>query len=454
MARREGERANASAAADFITGCRYSDIPSDVIQMAKKCLLDFLGVAIASISMPAAKSGMVLLNAFGEGKDATVIMHPGKVPAIAAVWGNALLGSILDMEGGHYKSLSHPSSIVFSVALAMAEQQQASPKEFLCASVIGYEVAVRCGILMGKIYRERTYGFGATGSYAGAAVGARLLGLDKEGTERALGIAGCHMPNVPVVRGIQHQAMTKGGAPWGAVVGAVSAILAESRFTAPPATLQDPFALIDDESLPVLQDLGKVFEIKNAYFKRYPSCRWTHAPLDATMGILQEHEIDPNNIAHISVETFKEALTLGLKRPTTLEGVEDSIPFTIALAIVKGAFTEKEMLLEKLADCEVGKVADKVELSLDSDLDDLFPQYRPARVTITTDDGASFTKEIIAIHGEPGGVFVSSGLKTKFLRLVGDKKGSDFANELYSVVDSLDRTTNLELFFRLLAGDL
>jgi len=285
-------------------------------------------------------------------------------------------------------------------------------------------------------------------------VGARLLGLDKEGTERALGIAGCHMPNVPVVRGIQHQAMTKGGAPWGAVVGVVSAILAESSFTAPPATLQDPFAPIDDESLPVLQDLGKVFEIKNAYFKKYPSCRWTHAPLDATMGILQEHNIDPNHIAHISVKTFKEALTLGLQRPTTLEGVEDSIPFTIALAIVKGAFTEKEMLLEKLADCEVRKVADKVELSLDTDLDDLFPQYRPARVTITTDDGASFTKEVIAIHGEPGSVFVSSGVKAKFMRLVGDKKGSDFANKLYGAVDNLDRAANLELFFRLLAGGL
>lgn len=455
MAERNEKGVNARLVAEFVTSLRFTDIPQGVVQMAKKCLLDFLGIAVAGTAMPAAESGLALLDAFGKKEEATVITRARKVPSVAAAWGNALLGSILDMEGGHYISLSHPASIVFPVALALAERENSAPKEFLAACIAGYEVAVRCGILMGKIYRERTYGFGAAGSYAGAAVGARLLGLDNKGVERALGIAGCYMPNVPVVRGMQHEAMTKGGSPWGAVVGVVSALLAGSNFTAPPATLQDPFAPVDDdEALPVLQDLGEVFEIKNAYFKKYPSCRWTHAPLDATTSILQEHNIDSSHVAHVRVETFKEALALGLRRPTTLEGVEDSIPFTVALAIVEGDFTEREMVLEKLVDCEVGKIADKVELALDPDLDSLFPQYRPARVIITTDDGASFTKEVIAIHGEPGSAFISFGVQAKFMRLVSDRLGSDFANELYSAVDDLDTMVSLQPLIRLLAGSL
>jgi len=202
---------NSSIASQFVISLEFNDLPNEAVQIAKTCLLDFLGVAISGTSLPAAKSGLKLLNAFGQKEEATIISFQKKVPVIAAVWANALLGSVLDMEDGQYTSVSHPSSVVFPITLAITEREQVHPKEFLTASIIGYEIFARSGALMSRKYRERMYGFGAPGVYAAASAAARLLKLNSAGLEMALGIAGSYMPTIPVLRSIEHEAMTKGG---------------------------------------------------------------------------------------------------------------------------------------------------------------------------------------------------------------------------------------------------
>jgi 2-methylcitrate dehydratase PrpD len=442
---------NALLAVNYIINLKFDDIPRDTVQMAKRCFLDYLSSSIAGITLPATKSGLGLLRWFGDKEESTIICQEKRVPAIAAVWANALLGSVLDFEDGHYPSLSHPASVVFPVAMAFGEKLNVSPQEFITVAVIGYDILGRAGALMSRKYRERTHGFGAPSVYAAAAVAARLLRLEGKQTEMALGVAGCHMPSIPVLRSIKYGSMTKGGGPWGTFAGATAALLAAEGFTGPPATLQDPFISENDESaIPYLTTLGTEFSINQVYFKRYPACRWAHAPLDAVHAILAEHKIHPEQVADILIETFKEALSLSQQIPNSIEDIEFSAPVPIALAIVDGEFGVDQISLNRLRDPKVLEVASKVRIVLDPELDKMFPKRRPARVTIRTTGGKSYTKEILKVHGEPGSEFMTNGVKEKFSRIVSSKLGQNFAHRLGELIEDLENLTSLDELFKLL----
>ncbi|MBW1961178.1 MAG: MmgE/PrpD family protein [Deltaproteobacteria bacterium] len=442
---------NATIVARFVLNAKFRRLPEAAVQMVKRCLLDFIGVALASGHIPAVKSGFGLLDALGTSEDATIVGCDLRTSVIGAVWANSMLGSALDFEDGYYPSVGHPASVIFPVTLAIAEREDKTPAEFLTASIIGYEVCARSGMLMTRTYREKPRGSGGSSVYGAAAAAARLLDLNRRGIEMALGIAGAYMTAIPVLKSHAHEAMVKGGIPWGAVSGTAAAFLARRGFTAPPATLQDPFSPDNDENAPmVLESLGQEYEIINVYFKRYPSCRWTHAPLDAAADIMHKHDIVAERIKAIRVETFKEALVLDLRRPSSLEGVQFSIPFTMALLLAKGEFGAGQMSLEYLQDPFIQRIADKVRLEIDPALDQMFPERRPARVTITTTEGRSFSKEITEVHGEPGSDFAAEGVKDKFFNLATGRLGDSRAKKLYETINSLEYFSSLEPLIKLL----
>jgi 2-methylcitrate dehydratase PrpD len=444
---------NASIVSEFVVNLKYDELPKEVVQMAKRCFLDFLGVALGSDGLPAVNSGMGLLDALGRSEDTTIIGQKTKASLIGTIWVNSLLGSALDLEDGYYPSVGHPASVVFPVTLGLAEREHASPEEFISASVVGYEVCARSGALMTRTYRDKPRGSGGSSVYGASAAAARLLRLDQKHVEIALGIAGSYMSSVPVLRSHRHEAMIKGGIPWGTVVGVVSAFLGQQGFTSPPATLQDPFCTLDDESARVvLQTLGRNYEMLNVYFKRYPSCRWTHAALDATLAILQKHSIQQSSIRSILVETFQEALALNNYRPKSLEGLQFSLPYTIALSIVEGEFGVQQMSLQLLNNRSIQEMADRVKVIVDPTLNQMFPKRRPARVTITTVDGHSFTKEILEIHGEPGSNFAVEGVQDKFFQLVSGRFDKQRADKIYEIVDHLETLPSLQPLIEFLKG--
>ena len=444
---------NAALATRFIRNAEFKRLPESAVRMVKRCLLDFVGVALGSHTMPAVESGFGLLSALGASDDATIIGCNRKAPVIGAVWANSMLGSAMDFEDGYYPSVGHPASVVFPVTLAVAEREGNSAREFLTASIIGYEVCARAGMLMTKTYREKPRGSGGSSVYGAAAAAARLLRLDRQQIQMALGIAGAYMTAVPVLKSHAHEAMIKGGIPWGAVVGTAAAFLAGQGFTGPPATLQDPYySEFDENAHQVLKSLGQEYEILNIYFKRYPSCRWTHAALDATANIMREHELDAGGIVSILVETFKVATALDTRRPASLEGVQFSIPYTVALLLAEGEFGVRQMSPECLKNPTVQAVADKVQLQVDPVLDKLFPACRPARVTITDHRGASLTSEVIEVHGEPGSDFAIQGVDDKFRRLAADRLGTDQADEIYQTILALENLSSLRPLMSLLEG--
>jgi 2-methylcitrate dehydratase PrpD len=171
--------------------------------------------------------------------------------------------------------------------------------------------------------------------------------------------------------------------------------------------------------------------------------------LDATVAILQKHSIR-SGIKSILVETFQEALALNNYRPMSLEGLQFSLPYTIAVLLVEGEFGVKQMSLEYLNDPSVQKMADRVQMVVDPTLNQMFPRRRPARVTIMTNEGDSFTEEILEIHGEPGSPFALEGLRDKFFQLVSGRFDDRRSIQIYEAVGRLETLPSLEPLLELL----
>ena len=109
-------------------------------------------------------------------------------------------------------------------------------RELLTSLVLGYEIATRAGVALHATVSDY-HTSGAWNALACAAIGARLLGLDRNATRHALGAAEYHGPRSQMMRCIDHPTMVKDGSGWGAFAGVSAAYLAADGFTGAPALL-------------------------------------------------------------------------------------------------------------------------------------------------------------------------------------------------------------------------
>jgi 2-methylcitrate dehydratase PrpD len=84
---------------------------------------------------------------------------------------------------------------------------------------------------------------------------------------------------------------------------------------------------------------------------------------------------------------------------------------------------------EMRRDPSFAALARKLNITAPADIDRLYPQLRPARVTVTTARGA-FTRQADEALGSRIVPLDDAGLKTKFLDLVGPVLGAARAKEL------------------------
>ena len=92
-------------------------------------------------------------------------------PPLVAALLNGASSHVEEMDDLHDRSIYHPGTCVFPAALAVAEAEAVGPREFLTASVAGYEVSLRIGRALGPQHYRYSRPTGAAGTF-GAAVAA------------------------------------------------------------------------------------------------------------------------------------------------------------------------------------------------------------------------------------------------------------------------------------------
>jgi 2-methylcitrate dehydratase PrpD len=445
--------------AAYVAGVKFDDIPHEVRERAKALTLDFLGSAIRARrdaeSTPSLFKTLEALSLDGRGESTVFGDARAWTPAIAALL-NGALGHSLDFDDTHADASLHPSAPVVPAAFAVGELVGASGREVLTAIIAGYEVCCRLGNALDPTshYARGFHPTATAGTYGAAAAAAKLFGLSKEGIVSAFGVAGSQAAGSLqfLVNGAWNKRYQVGAA---AMNGVIAATLARNDFVGATQSVEGKHGLLvgySDNAHPekVAADLGKVYETMKVGVKPYPSCRYTHAALDALIAMRREHNLTPDQIRRVEIGLHRNGITLtgdaATKRhPTSVVGGQFSMFFTGAVALDQGRFGWDDY--DRLGDVAIDALADKFDVVQDDRLESGRKHPFGARIKITTDDGVHERFQDDP-SGEPNSFPDAQAMAQKFLTLarpVLNGRADELANAILSLerFDRIDKATQL-----------
>ena len=152
-------------------------------------------------------------------------------------------------------------------------------------------------------------------------------------------------------------------------------------------------------------------------FKPWPSCRGTHAFVEAALALLKENAIQPSQIERIDVTVSPFFAVLCTppeqkRRPKTAIDAKFSIPFTVAIALAYGDVGLRDFSRERLDDPALHALADRVEYSVESawQLD----QSTRGALHLTLADGHHLSREVVDPLGHPRHPMGEAASRRKF----------------------------------------
>jgi len=436
--------------AKFVHDLKYENLPDNVVEKAKICFLDYLGVALAGYQTELGKTVVSVMKGLGGVSESTIIGDGTRIPAVNAAYANGALAHVHELDDGHRMAMGHPGAPVISAALAMGERVGASGKELIEAIVAGYEVFIRVGTAANPShFRRGFHTTGTCGALAAAAAAGKLLGLNIDELGNAIGIAATQASGLmEVTRG---ESVIKPLQPARAAQsGVLSALLAQKGLTAPESILDGESGFLraysDEYSLDViLKDLGKTYRITEVYFKFHASCRHTHPAIDAILELKHKHNISPQDVKEVEVRTYSASYEVCGREyePKTPATAKFSIPYCVAIALMYGRVTPELFTFDKIRDKNVLALARRVRVVPDPELDKLVPRERGAKVKVYLSSGGFLETYVRNPYGEPETPPTSNDLKNKFKSLTSAILPTQSIIELLDLIDHLNNVSDI-----------
>ncbi len=357
---------------EFITSTDFDDLPSEVVNEAKLCFMDWLAVTIAGANEAETRGLVDVIDLVGGKEQATVLGKNIKTSVLNTALLNGMISHVLDFDDTSIEFLGHPSVTLFPGLLALSEWKGKSGKDFLAAFVIGFEAG--CRVALGATvnhYLAGWHGTSTIGHFSSTAGCAKLLGLNTQQAIYALGAAGTQAAGIKTVFGTSCKPLHAGKACFD---GLLSALLAQRGLTSVENILEgkkcfwDMFSK-DWDAKRALEDLGSKWNILGNRYKFHASCYQTHPSIEAALVLKKAHAIDPKRIQEIEIHVLPPVLEMaGKEKPVTaLEG-KFSIPYSVANALLTEdtgitAFTD-----EKVNDPDIIALRDKIKIIPDTQI--------------------------------------------------------------------------------------
>lgn len=414
---------NTSLLAEFAACLKFEAIPANVITRTEDLMADWLGSAFAGRQTRPVKAIEAFARAMGPGEGPSEVLTSGahSSPLFAAMV-NAAASHIAEQDDVHNGSVFHPATVVFSPALAVAQAVGASGQRLLAASVAGYEVGIRVGEFLGRSHYKIFHTTGTAGSMAAAAAVGNLLGLDARAMLHAFGSAGTQAAGLwEFLRTAAdskqlHTAHAAG-------TGLMAAYLARDGFTGAADILEGPQGMAagmskDADPARLVDGLGTRWATAETSFKWHASCRHTHPAADALLAVMKTHALTAADLQRVVTRVHQGAIdVLGpVVDPVTVHQSKFSMGTVLALAATHGHAGLTEFDADALA-ASTQAFARRVEMVLDPEVDDAYPQRWIGKVTVHTADGRVLEGRVDEPKGDPGNTLSRDEIDAKALRL-------------------------------------
>ena len=439
----------ARAVARWVIETRAAPLDREVLEKARTCLRDMLGIAAQAADLPSSRQAAAFAAAMG-GTRATLIGAAQRASVADAAFANATLAHGLVQEDMHTPSVSHIGVVVWPSLLAFAETKKVSGKALLTSAVVGYQVMGRLGAALitkdlARVFRPT----GLVGAIGGAAAGACLLGLNEEETASALGLAANTAGGLnewPHVGG-DDMFFHAGNAARNAVT---SVLLAASGARASESVFEGRAGLFAAyRGAPLTQlALDGGWDILDVYHKPAPACNYAQTPAQAAFVLQQEQPIKAGDIDHVLVKTFPEALAYpgcdhaGPYR--TLLQAKMSIQFVVGATLAAGRLDDAA-LRDFSEASEAARLARRVRLESDPEFAAGYPQRQGAEVIVFLKDKTRHRARLAAL--EP---LDAAGVHARFLSAAKRLLGAERARELDREIQELETCDDAGRIARLL----
>jgi 2-methylcitrate dehydratase PrpD len=393
----------------FAGELKLADVPPAVVEKAKLVFLDTIGIALASSTMDFGLMAINVARKLGGPKASLLIGTSDRVAAANAVIANGTLAHGLDYDDTLEEAIVHTGCCAGITALAAGEEVGATGAAVLEAAIVGTEVLCKVGLVApGKFHARGFHPTAICSTFGAAAAAGKLYGLNLNQWVDAFGLCGSQSSGI--IEYLADGTWTKRIHPgWSAHGGVIATLLAKEGFRGPAKVLEgthgffSAFGGKNDYDFEKILELGQRWEIPRLTFKSYPCGSISHPYMDCALRIKQKHSPHPDQIKEVICRTAEGPVhrlwepLANKQKPVSSYGAKFSLPYSIAVMLIRGRAGLEEFSESAIRDHEVLDLAAKVRYEVDPTID--YPRHFEGHVQLKMKDGSVFTEDQLHPRG-------------------------------------------------------
>ena len=432
--------------ARFVHEISWMSLPAEVRQIALELFADWFANAAAGFTSPLSQAFLSLAPVYdGPGR----ALRVGDLKSVEPLWAallNAGASHSLEFDDSYRAGLYHPGAPILSAAFSGACRVEIPGVELLTALVAGYEISLRLASAVNPAHYKIWHTTGTVGTFGAAAAASCTLGLNTRQTAYAFGLAGTQaaglwevLPDAPQAKNL-HPAKA-------AHAGLLAALLSQKGIEGPLTIFegrQGFFSAMVPEPVEVrtcTAGLGEEWLTPTTTFKNYPVCGHTMTPIEACLKLHGQFALA--EVEEIEVRAHPVSLQVaGRSFPADEYHAKFSIPYCVAVALLKGRVGQAEFSRELRESEDVDNLLKRVKLVPDDGLGGI-PGQRPARITLRMSGGKTFTESASVRKGDPEFPMTAGEKRDKFLKLTDLVWGGGAAERVFESIQGLPSAQNV-----------
>jgi 2-methylcitrate dehydratase PrpD len=423
---------------------RYDEIPLDVRELAKHCILDFVGLMLVGANETLISVLTEEAVSQGGKAEASAVACPARLPVSWAATINAAAGHVLAYDDVNMVIPGHGTAVAWPAVLALGERDRHSGRDIIAAYVAGFETVAAIGALVEPSHYDRGFHASATiGTFGAAAAAGHLMGLDTEKLAQAISLAGSMAAGS---KGVFGTALKPFQVARAAGNGVLAASLARrglggraNIIEAPQGFLATQTELAPTQEMPIAPD---GFYLRATLFKYHAACYLAHSPIECARALRARPDWDAGKISKIIVRVNPMCgKVCNIQEPGTGPEIGYSIPR------LRGRDTGRPDSLDPAVLGDPSLIALRRMISIDFD-DGLVETG--ASIAAFTDGGRELRASADVGLPVTDRIAQAARLREKFETLVVPLLGAERASRLMNNVLTLERLPSLGQITQLL----
>lgn len=437
--------------AEYALATEFSKLDARTVKEMKARVVDAIGCAIGAYGEGPAKIARKAVGGLSHQGRSTLLGTNSRTSPELATFVNGLMVRYFDFNDTYLsKEPAHPSDNL-APCFAVAESQGSTGKDLLAAAVAAYEV--QCRLCDAADIRHRGWDHVNYGLVSTSLATAKLMGLGTRESTHAVNIAlNGHIAMRQVRAG--ELSMWKGASFANAARnGVFAAMLAAEGMTGPAPIFEGEMGFFKQVSGKFEMDIGSFggrrggYRVNDTYVKYWPAEYHAQSAIWAALE-LRKRLKDVGRVESILVETHEAGYTiLGKDRekwaPSTKETADHSLPFIVAMALLKGKVDNSTYSAKNLYDKSNLAFIEKVKVAEDANLTAMYPDRgMPNRITVRVTGGEETTAQVDVPRGHPRNPMSKEEIEEKFIGLtvrhLGERQARKALRRLWKLEEERD----------------